>query len=750
MKNLATCENEIQDILREWRQRALDVVLIVTSTAALPATVIPLINAIRWGVPGMVTLYPLFYLLLLTLTIFRRLPVWLRGWGFLLLGYAVGIASLARLGQAGSGRIYLVWLPMMALILVGEKSSWITTCLSIVIYGVFSWLAGRGDMNSWLNTHENPLSLSFWLEAGAALVMFVISGQILLARFHRLQVNTLAAERSAAAQLAESNSQLEQRVAERTQALTEANERLRREEEELRHATILAEERSRAAEAANQAKSVFLASMSHELRTPLNAILGFSRLMMDRGELDAEQRDSLETINRSGEHLLNLINDVLEMSKIEAGRTALSVNNLDLHHLLDDVEAMFRLRADDKGLQLVFERIPDPFGRPVPRYIRTDEGKLRQVLVNLIGNAVKFTREGGVTVRVRQVIQSTNAPQSPDVLPSPDAPIRLLFEVQDTGPGIASGDLKAIFDPFVQTSSGTKSHEGTGLGLSISREFVRLLGGEIAVSSQVGRGSVFGFEIQAELARPDQVQTGQIKRRVVGVQPNQHAPDGRPFRLLVAEDRETNRKLLVKLLENLRSEHQGEMKPLFQVIQATNGQEAVQAWREWQPHLIWMDMRMPVMSGHEATRQIKATTQGQATVVVALTASAFEEDRQVILSEGCDDFVRKPFREDEIFDCLTRHLGIQFVYEEILEEPDESLHSLDTRPLLTPVAVRNALLPDLLHRLHQAASQADGDKIIELLRSLRPQNPFLADALAQMVHDFRFDVLMALTKKNRE
>jgi signal transduction histidine kinase/CheY-like chemotaxis protein/HAMP domain-containing protein len=477
------------------------------------------------------------------------------------------------------------------------------------------------------------------------------------------------------------------------------------------------------AEAANRAKSVFLANMSHELRTPLNAILGFAQLLGGDPSLTNDQRENLETISRSGEHLLALINDVLEMSKIEAGRTTLYAESFDLYHLLDDLEDMFHMRATDKGLQLIFDRAP-----AVPRYVHTDEGKLRQVLINLLSNAVKFTEAGGVTLRAGYEAgfgsRSTEGEDGREKRSTP----RLLFEVEDTGPGIPPDDLETIFDPFVQSDTGRESQEGTGLGLSISRQFVRLMDGDISVSGEVGQGSLFKFDAQIELATEADVQSKRPRRRVVALEPGQPL-----YRLLVAEDRETNRKLLVKMLRPLG----------FEVREAGNGREAVEIWESWKPHLVWMDMRMPVMDGYEATEIIKATTQGQATVVVALTASAFEEERAMILSAGCDDFIRKPFREEEIFDALAKHLGIHFVYQEDNASP-ASAPLAEEEGLLNREAL--AVLPaEWLSQLYQAATQADSDLVSHLVEEIRDENGQLADALTNLVHEFRFDILMDLT-----
>ncbi len=457
-----------------------------------------------------------------------------------------------------------------------------------------------------------------------------------------------------------------------------------------------------AAEAANRAKSAFLASMSHELRTPLNAILGFTQLMVRDPALAPDQRENLEIINRSGQHLLSLINDVLEMSKIESGRTRLFEQSFDFYRLLEDLENMFSLRADNKGLQLTFERAED-----VPRYLRADESKLRQVLINLLGNAVKFTEQGEVRLKVTY-----------RAAPHP----RLYFAVHDTGPGISAEELEIIFDPFVQTQSGLRSQEGTGLGLPISREFVRMMGGDIGVDSTPGVGSTFYFDIPITLANAEDVEEVKPRRRVVGL------AEGQPtYRMLVVEDKWANRKLLVRLLQPLG----------FEIREATNGQEALEIWESWRPHVVWMDMRMPVMDGYEATRRIKATAQGQATIVIAITASAFEEDRKLILSEGCDDFIRKPFQEWEIYDRLERHLGVRFIYEEERlssgPAPEESQRVLRGEAL--------AALPESWRAsLREAALQADAEWVLRLADEV-PASP-VAEALRALVRDFRFDLIL--------
>ena len=509
-----------------------------------------------------------------------------------------------------------------------------------------------------------------------------------------------------------------------------------------------------AAEVANRAKSTFLAKMSHELRTPLNAILGFTQLMGRDLSVKQEHQDYLDIIGRSGEHLLMLINDVLEMSKIEAGQITLNERCFNLHVLLDNLEEMLQLKAESKGLRLLFDRAPT-----LPQSIYTDESKLRQILINLLGNAIKFTEKGQIALRAKVVYcKSTEKQSTLSVAPNRDngtdsesTIINLCFEVEDTGPGIAAEEIDSLFDPFIQTQQGKYAQEGTGLGLSISHQFVELMGGNLLVSSAVGKGTTFRFAIPAQIAASCDIPVPQRIGKIIGLAPNQP-----PYRILIAEDNQVNRLLLRKLLVPLG----------FQVREAVNGEEAVKVWERWQPHLIWMDMQMPVMDGYEATRQIKAREssamellaltrnrklkakyQRPKTVVIALTASVFEEERTAILAAGCDDFASKPFQRENILRKIGQYLGVQYLYEDAGETIQEEEHRTQTLRGEKQASVSAADLDlegtnfsaDWLEKMHQAATEADAEFIIQLIEQLPESEKQLTQTITAWVQDFQFE-----------
>jgi two-component system sensor histidine kinase/response regulator len=481
------------------------------------------------------------------------------------------------------------------------------------------------------------------------------------------------------------------------------------------------------ADAANRAKSEFLASMSHELRTPMNAILGFTQVLDGDVSLSQEHQQHIQIIHRAGEHLLALINDILEMSKIESGHITFNENSFDLYKLLDSLEEMFRLKASGKGLKLMFDRSPD-----IPQYVKTDESKLRQVLINLLSNAIKFTEQGGVKVRIKVIdnpVKSLNGDYERSAM---NQPIALYFEVEDTGFGIAPEERDKLFEPFAQTETGRKSQQGTGLGIPISQKFIQMMGGNLTVKSAIGSGSTFAFDIQIQSADLNQL-PNQIKfPKVIGL-----APDQPKYRILVVEDRLENRLLLMEMLSKWG----------FQAVrEATNGQEALEIYQNWQPNLIWMDMQMPVMDGYEATKRIKADALAQNPVIIALTASAFEEDRKKILEIGCDDFVRKPFQKDEILSKMEQYLGVRYIYEDA-EASTEAKSESGTDEIEQDLEFYlSQMSRDWLSKVHRAAEECNDDMIYQLISEISSENAPLAQALTDLVNDFLFDEIMELTK----
>lgn len=463
-----------------------------------------------------------------------------------------------------------------------------------------------------------------------------------------------------------------------------------------------------AAETANKAKSVFLASMSHELRTPMNAILGFSALMSKDSGLSQAQRDTLDIIRRSGEHLLTLINDVLEVAKIEAGRVQLETAPFDLGLMVRDVVDMMQIRAQQKGLQLLLDQ-----SSSFPRYIEGDEARLRQILINLLGNAVKFTPQGGVTLRLgtRQ-----------------NALSHLLIEVEDSGIGIREEDRERIFQPFVQVGV-PSDQKGTGLGLTLTREFVKLMGGTISVDSVLGQGSTFRLDLplhqatEADVAEPGHGEVAEIEGLVPG-QPE--------YRILIVEDQLDNQLLLSKLMTDIG----------IRVKVADNGEQALAIFQEWHPHLIWMDRRMPVMDGIEATQRIRKLPDGKDVKIVAVTASAFTEQRSEMLNAGMDDFVRKPYRFNEIYECLSKQLGVQYIYAGASRVEDEEV--MLTAPMLA------VMPPNMRQELQDALESLEAERIAAVIQQVALLDAKLHKALSKLAMNYDYPAILKVLQMSQQ
>lgn len=475
---------------------------------------------------------------------------------------------------------------------------------------------------------------------------------------------------------------LEAQVKERTQELIATNQDL-----------IVAKEK---AEEASKAKSAFLASMSHELRTPLNAVLGFAQVMAREPGRSPRDQGHLDKIMKAGEHLLGLINDVLSLARIEAQKLTLNPQPFDFRQVIDTVQSMIRVRTKAKGLAFDVEVDPD-----LPTYVMGDEGKLRQVILNLLGNSVKFTETGGVGLRIFALPED-----------------RVRFEVEDTGPGIAAEEISKLFGTFVQTDSGKRSKEGSGLGLHLSQALVGLMEGHIEVKSELGKGSVFSFDIHLPPTEAAAVPQTEV-RRSFRLEPGQ-----KEQRHLVVDDKEDNRALLRELLESVG----------FVVQTADDGQAAVKAWDEWRPDVIWMDMRMPIMDGYTATRNIRKLEkerENPPTKIFAITASVFAHDRQEVLDAGCDAMIGKPFREQELFELVERHAGVRFLTEEkapkVKPPPTVSQETIET----LDSAWRKTFL--------EALAMGDMEKATRLTNELPESLTSLAAALKRHIEAFQMD-----------
>lgn len=513
--------------------------------------------------------------------------------------------------------------------------------------------------------------------------------------FLLLMINNITQRINAERALQKAHDGLEEQVGKRTQQLNKAKE---------------------IAEIANNAKSDFLATMSHELRTPLNAILGFSDIMSRDKALSNIHKENLNIINRSGVHLLSLINEVLTLSKIESGRITFNESNFDLYYLLNDIYEMMKYKADEKGLSFTLF-----FSSDLSKNIKTDEKKLRQILINIVGNAIKFTSEGYVKIRIFTKESKEDPPKN------------IIFEIEDSGFGIEDKEIETLFDPFVQSTSGKKNQEGTGLGLTISEKFVNLMGGEIDIKSQISKGSVFRFHINVTETKSAELPLAQMQKRVIGIVSTKKIP-----RILNVEDRLENRLLLKQLLQSFG----------FEVLEAKNGREAIDTFQNESIDFIFMDMRMPVMSGYDAVKKIRQLENEQFKItgtlkkipIAALTASAFEEDRQKVLSCGCDEFIRKPFKESDILNSIKQHLNLKYTYEEGIDS--SQLENNDQLPVLALQEHLTQLPENLFKALEDSALNLNQTAALSTINKIEGTNAVLASTLRKIVDNFQYDKLL--------
>jgi PAS domain S-box-containing protein len=481
---------------------------------------------------------------------------------------------------------------------------------------------------------------------------------------------------------------------------------------QLESAVVTANKMTQLAEASSKSKSTFLANMSHEIRTPLNAIIGFSQLMNREKSLTDSQKGYAASINNAGEHLLKLINDILELSKLGAGRMELNPANFDLHAVFNEVQMMFKEQSLSKRLQLIVELSGD-----LPHNVIADSHKLRQILINLIGNAIKFTEHGSIVVRAR--VEKWNKDTS-----------RLVVEIQDTGPGMSEDELGKLFKQFEQTNAGIRKNSGTGLGLALSRELAVLMGGNITVASEEGKGSVFTIQIEIKKGKSG-VSEVALTKRVIWIDRHQKA-----YRVLVVDDKEENRQVVVNLL-NLVG---------FETKEAVNGEDAIAKFEAWEPHLILMDMRMPVMDGYEAIRLIKSTEKGKPTPVIALTASSLEEEKINAFNLDIQGCILKPFRESELFSTIASVLGIEYIYEE--EEPVSAPSNYPDNA--ARIDEDMAQLPDdLILQMQKAVNSANLSHLIEIIKGIEIDNSELSNHLMTQAIGYKYEHLLQLLNKRK-
>lgn len=491
-----------------------------------------------------------------------------------------------------------------------------------------------------------------------------------------------------------------------------AQARLLEKEQKQRQALEIAKKE---ADLANSAKSEFLAKMSHELRTPLNVIIGFTQLMRRSEDTTTKQKETLDIINRSGEHLLTLINDVLDMSKIEAGKIILQKDDFNLQEMLSNLKEMFILKAESQEIALVFE-----IAESLPEYVNSDRQKIRQILINLLNNALKFTHQGSVTLKVFPMLEETS---------NQDATINICFEVCDTGEGIAEEELDSLFQAFTQTASGKNSQQGTGLGLAISNTFVETLGGgSLKVDSQLGKGSTFQFTV------PMTTTKAIVEENLPQYQVIRLEPQFCDRRILVVDDSDDSRLLLVTLLKQVG----------FQVEQAVNGQEAISTWQNWQPHLILMDLQMAVMNGYQAIKRIRNLAEKlnlANPIIIATTASAFEESRSEVLAIGCNDFIHKPFSEAVLFEIIAQHLLIKYIYQTITPNPKISKFTKNYQAFDLETRQQKLLQIEktTLEELYQASLCLDQEQTTKIIALIALQDPIVGSWLAHLLDGFKFE-----------
>ncbi len=604
--------------------------------------------------------------------------------------FFTGILVLKTWGRIGTGFTFFLTAGIIITLIYGKRSGLMVITSGLIITFIFGILIHYKLVLYDYEMIAYSQSPSSWIFAVMAVFMMfftIISG---IEKFYESLVCAV--------------DNLEQKVQERTNDLDEVNKNLYREieirkkvEEELMAARLEAEH-------ANAAKGNFLAGMSHEIRTPLNAILGYSQILLREKTLPPESRREIEIINSSGEHLLDLINEILNMSKIEAGMVEINNETFSLHSVIKQIENIFSVKTNKKGIEF---KVTATGG--IPDNIITDKAKLKQIIINLVGNAVKFTDKGSVIVNV-----STSEKNSET----------LIFTITDTGKGMAPEHLENIFDPFEQTEDG-RNRGGTGLGLSISRKYAQLLGGDISVTSIVNEGSCFTLSLPYKESDMEIAGDTDTDYKAVGIR-GTFIP-----RILIVDDREVNRDILVRMLDPIG----------FSVQEASDGEEAMSLIETWNPDLVLLDLIMPGLDGRDVIRMVKADPRHAGLKIIVITASVLDIAKEEILELGADAFIRKPFREKTVLNEIKDTFGLEYIFDE-KEYNKEPAPVFITGPEMTEML--RQIPSEIREYLKNALITGDIEEIQMAVKEIYTIDEVLAKQINLMIDDFEFSSMIEI------